>query len=43
MADDGATELRSIGNRRGTAMALHTLRGSGGIAVCRDDEQVWSC
>ncbi len=38
----GPVDAGSIGDRRATAMALHTLRASGGDAVCCDDVDLWS-
>ncbi len=40
--DVGPVDAASIGDRRGTAMAVHTLRAGGGDVVCCDDAELWS-
>lgn len=42
VADDGATQARSIGDRLATTMSLLTLRRSDGAAVTCDDQQMWA-
>lgn len=38
----GPVDAASIGDRQATVMGLHTLRASGGDAVCVDDADLWS-
>lgn len=40
MSVSGTVRARSISDPQGTAMAVHTLRGSGGAAVSVSDEQI---